>query len=369
MKNRIKVLHVGYGGRGGAARVLIDVATRHSPDFDSSVILLGYNIDEDYIIELKNHKIPGFAVLKQSRVDYGFLLRLRKTISNIKPDVIFFHTPVAYLWGRLPFVTNKKNTRIVAVEHLASTGYGPLSSIWNLLLSLRTDMIICVSEGVRNYLKKNGFPLRKLVVIENGISVKPCQERDLLNGDIINISMVSRLSPPKDHATLLKAFAIIINKGYAAVLNLVGDGSLKDRLVHLSKDLGISNNVNFLGERKNVRSMLLETDLFVLSTHNEGLPIAVLEAMEAGCPVIATAIPTISGIIQPGINGLLVPKNDAYALADAIMQLVDDPGKASEMARKGRDLIESRYCITNTVRQYEKLCMDILNINCGSDIC
>lgn len=360
MKKKIKVLHVGFGGRGGAARVLVDIAKNHSSDFEPSAILLGYEVDGGYIAELKEKGIPCFTILKRSRFDYRFLLGLRKTISNINPNIVLFHTPVAYLWGRLPFVTGKKTSKIVSVEHSASTGYGFFSSIWNLLLSLRTDKIICVSQAVRDYLEKKGFPSKKLVVIENGISMEPLNKWNLMEKNPINISKVARLAFPKDHITLLKAFRIIIDKGYSAVLNIVGDGPLRDDLIQLSNELGISNKVNFMGERKDIRNILLYTDLFVLSTHNEGLSISILEAMEACCPVIATDIPTISQVVQNGVNGLLVYETDELSLANAMMYLIDRPEKARGMAKKGREQINLKFNILNTVKQYEDLFIELI---------
>jgi glycosyltransferase involved in cell wall biosynthesis len=363
MRDRIKVLHVGFGGRGGAARVLLDIAKNHSPQFMPSVILLGYDVDSGYIEELKENGIASFSILKHRRVDLNFLHGLKKMISEINPDVALFHTPVAYLWGRLPFIIDRRNKKIISVEHLASTGYGFFTALWNLSLSLRTDKIICVSQAVKSYLEKKGFPSQKLVVIENGITIKPLSDRNLMVNDPLKVTMVARLAPPKDHKTLLKAFKIIAGKGYPVILNIVGNGPLRESLIQMSKDLGISNKLIFMGERQDVRSILLDTDLFVLSTHNEGLPIALLEAMEAGCPVIATDIPTVSQVIQNGLTGILVPEEDETSLSTVIIKLIDNPEMAIKIAKNGRELVEKRYNIVNTVRGYETIFTELLSSN------
>lgn len=358
-RSKIKLLHIGFGGRGGAGRILVDIARHHSKDFLPSVILLGYSVDGDYLSELKTNGIPVYAILKKSRIDPSFLLQLRRKIAIIDPEVVLFHSPVAYLWGRLPFISNRRKRMIISVEHSVASDYTKLASLWNLLLSLRTDKIICVSEAVRDYMKSMRFPSEKLVVIENGVVVSPLEERKLMGRDTITISMVARLAPPKDYVTLLRAFRLVREKGYPVLLNVVGDGPQKVMLNQMAKDFGIFNYVHFLGEQKDIREILLSSDLFVLSTLSEGLPISLLEAMEAGCPVIASDIPTISKIIEHGVSGILVPCRDEVAFAHAVERLIDDPQAATKLSRNGRDLVEKRYNIINTVRKYEKLIFEM----------
>jgi glycosyltransferase involved in cell wall biosynthesis len=357
----MKILHVGYGGRGGAGRILIDIAKHHSKDFVPSVILLGYSVDGDYLSELEANGIPAFAILKKSRFDLGFLRRLKEKIALVEPQVVLFHSPVAYLWGRLPFITERRKRIIISVEHSSAPDYTKLALLWNLLLSVRTDKIICVSETVKNFLRSIWFPSEKLIVIENGVVVSDLAARNFMKSGTKTISMVARLAPPKDYETLFRAFRLVKRKGYAVLLNVVGDGPQRATLTKMLQNLGIVNYVHFLGERKDVRDVLLRTDLFVLSTRSEGLPISLLEAMEAGCPVIASDIPAISRIIEQGVNGILVPCGDDVALAHAMEVLINDPLTAERLSRNGRLLVERRYNILNTVRKYEKLFIEMVD--------
>jgi glycosyltransferase involved in cell wall biosynthesis len=361
MKKRLNIVHVGFGGRGGAARVVVDIAQNHSANYRSSVILLGYEIDSEYIAELSGKNITCVPIFKKRKVDLAFLSQLKKTIAAMEPDVVLFHTPVAYLWGRLIFLFKADGPVIVSVEHSASAGYGYWSFFLNRILSFKNNKIICVSKAVRDHLARRSFPQNKLYVIENGIPVQPLPERPSVAKKSLALTMVARLAAPKDHTTLLRSFKMICEKGYPASLNIVGDGPRRSDLVRMTGELGLEDNVRFMGNRTDVRSILAETDLFVLSTHKEGLPIALLEAMEAGCPIIATDITSISTIITDGVNGLLVPMNDADALAELIIKLIENPDLAAELSRNARGLIKGRFDIMDTVRRYEALFEDLIS--------
>src|SRR5512135_575214 len=164
MTKKVKVLHVGFGGRGGAARVLVDIAKHHSPEFQINVILLGYGIDKGYISELAEAGIPCISVIKQSRFDLSFLSKLKRSISGINPDVVLLHTPVAYIWGRLLFVLKRQRPIIISAEHSASAGYQTFGALLNRALSFRSDKIICVSEAVKEHLVGKHFPNAKICV-------------------------------------------------------------------------------------------------------------------------------------------------------------------------------------------------------------
>jgi glycosyltransferase involved in cell wall biosynthesis len=139
--------------------------------------------------------------------------------------------------------------------------------------------------------------------------------------NVFTIGMVARLDPIKDHATLLRAFARLINAhpDTALELRLVGEGPLREALEKQASVLGIIGRVRFLGNCSDVPEQLGALDLFVLSTtRDEGFGIVLIEALSAGLPVIASDVPACREVLQGGLLGKLVTPDDLVALSDAI---------------------------------------------------
>lgn len=361
MKDRIKIVHAGYGGSGGVARVMTDIARNHGNEIEPSIIYLGYEIDNNYLNECKAHGIEAYAITKDRRFSLRFLREFRKIIRELKPDVVFLHSPVAYHWGRIPGVIDQSRTSIVSVEHLASSGYGYFSSFLNYVMSVRSRKIVCVSSGVYQHFKENKYPEKKLVIIRNGIRVQKLARNKVMGSQGTIMTMVARLSYPKDHHTLLKGFALLTQKRADLRLRIAGEGPLKNELMKLAETLGIIKSVEFTGHRDDIRGILLETDIFVLSTRKEGMPISILEAMEAGCVVVATDIPTVNEVVVNDVTGKLVPMNDEYALAETLDMLIREPERSRLLSKNARDYIDKECRIEKTAQEYERLASSLIN--------
>jgi colanic acid/amylovoran biosynthesis glycosyltransferase len=153
------------------------------------------------------------------------------------------------------------------------------------------------------------------------------------------IFCAARLSAQKGHAFLIRAMKILVDQGHELELRLAGDGPMKDQLTTLASELGISERVRFLGfltEDEVIRE-LQDSDLFVLPSFVEGLPVSAMEAMAIGVPVIATNIAGTSELVEDGRTGLLVRPSDAQALALAVVRMIEDYDfrlRAAELGRK-----------------------------------
>jgi colanic acid/amylovoran biosynthesis glycosyltransferase len=156
---------------------------------------------------------------------------------------------------------------------------------------------------------------------------------------IRRIFCAARLSPEKGHAFLIRAMKLLVDQGHDLELRLAGDGPRKEQLTNLADDLGISDRVSFLGfltEDEVIRE-LQDSDLFVLPSFVEGLPVSAMEAMAVGVPVIATNIAGTSELIEDGRTGLLVRPSDSEALADAVVRMINNYDfrlRAAELGRK-----------------------------------
>lgn len=358
-------MHVVYGGNGGAGRVVVDIALNHDRRrFAPVVVLVGYEVDDRFRRELEMAGVPVYIKLKRKKWDFRFWRELRELFATEKPDVLLLHTPVAYYWGRLA-VWRLKIPVVISVEHLAVTNYyGRLGRVVNFIQTRwQTDRVICVSPAVKEVIKRELLlPDGKIAVIENGIPVNRYPPRDpatLLKVPPARLLMVARLDAQKDPATLLKAVKLLGEEGYDASLSFAGDGSLRGEMEQLTRRLELNEKVFFLGRRDDVPLLFQETDIFVLSTHGEGLPIALLEAMACGLPVVATAVPGVVEVVEEGRTGLLVPEGDARAMKEAIAWLLDHPGEARAMGRQARRVVAEKYGIKRTVREYERVIEEV----------
>jgi len=206
-----------------------------------------------------------------------------------------------------------------------------------------------------------GMPEDRTIAIPNGINLAPfaAAEQHPLPERIPGIVMAARLSRQKDHPTLLHAITILRERGLTPPVLLAGAGKPRHRaaLERLSAELGLHDQVQFLGLHRNVPGFRI----CVLSTHYEGMPLALVEGMAAGCAVVASDVPGVGGIITDGHNGLMVPGSDPNALADALERLLRDDALAIRLGAEARKTAISKYGRETMNARYEQLCLQLIS--------
>jgi glycosyltransferase involved in cell wall biosynthesis len=178
------------------------------------------------------------------------------------------------------------------------------------------------------------YPERKLALVPNGWDGEPRAESGL--ADQPTVVCVARFRPQKGHTDLLAAFALVRSQVEDARLILVGDGKLASELRRQAEELDLSESVEFRGTADDVWSQLAEAHVFALASLYEPLGIAVLEAMAAGLPVVATAVGGIPELVEPGRTGVLVPPGSPVAMANELTKLLTDPERRSRMSSAAR---------------------------------
>jgi glycosyltransferase involved in cell wall biosynthesis len=218
---------------------------------------------------------------------------------------------------------------------------------------------VAVSNAARRaFVEANGFPEDKSLTIYNGVDPLAFSRRETDPGADV-LGSVANLSRDKDVATLLRAFQIIRRQKPQAALQIVGDGPGRAAAQTLCAELGITSHVGFLGFRDDVPSLLARFSVFVHATRTEGLGIAILEAMAAGVPVVASRVGGIPEIVEDGITGLLVPAGDARALSAAALELLGRPARAEEMARRARARAEALFTVGRMSDAYAGLYQEV----------
>jgi glycosyltransferase involved in cell wall biosynthesis len=224
------------------------------------------------------------------------------------------------------------------------------------LLLRGVDTVVGVSEAALNeFARCNGSRIRRRKVIHNGIDLARFTAPRKVNALSPLIGMVASASGDKDHETLLQAFAEILKALPAARLAIAGEGPRAVELVRRAGALGVTKSVEFMGFRENVPDLLATFDVFVLASRTEGLGIAILEAMAAGVPVVASAVGGIPEIVRDGATGQLFPAGDVAGLRDAVLKALREREWSARLAAAAAAMVRERFSNQRMCEQYREV--------------
>jgi len=291
-------------------------------------------------------------------------------------DVLCCMLGITTLFG--PFVGRAARVPVV-VNSQRNMGYwlrgGSRGWMYGYVSRRMVDGIIVNSSAAAGELRERfGVPAGRVHDIGAGIDVdgigaaEPSEDmrRSLGLEGLRVVGCVAKLSRVKNHALFLRAAARVSAGRHDVVFLIVGDGALRGELEELAGWLNLSGRVFFLGERADVPAILKLMDVFVLPSTSEGLPNALMEAMAAGVPVVATNVGGVPELVTNGVTGRLVGPQDEQGMERAIAELLDDPGKASEMGRAGHDRVRRDYDISVSVQAFEDVMSSLLDKARGS---
>jgi glycosyltransferase involved in cell wall biosynthesis len=361
--NKINILYlIATLDVGGAERQLVELVKRIDKNKFKPVVCCltrGGPLEQ----ELKEANIEYFILGKKVKFDFSVIFKLISILKQKNIHILHTWMFTSNSFGRIAGIISQTPI-IIAEEQCADIWKNGVHIFIDKTLSHFTDKIICVSEGVENFYHKYAhISLDKMVTIYNGVEIsdevnidkeKKKEEFGIMGKDNI-VTTIGRLAPQKGIEYLLYAVPKILESMPKKKFLVVGEGDEKNKLKKLAEKLNISQNVIFAGLRNDVKEILAITDVFVLPSLFEGLPIVILEAMLAGKPIVATDIPGTDELIVNGETGILIPPKDADSLASAIINVFKNLEKAKEMGASGRKRIEKYFSINETVRKTEEL--------------
>lgn len=362
---RTKLLLVTVGlGVGGTELQLLELAPRLDRDrFD--VLVCGLKKGGVVAEELRARGVRVATLDGAGKLDVRVLFRLARLIRAERPDIVHAFIGIANLAASL-------TGRLLGVP-VVVWSYRDVE-VWKTRVhwlvdragARWADAITCCSEAVRQFvLARLDADASKAMTIHNGVDLEVFdspqragrQELKLREGGLV-IGTVCRLDEPKKGlAVLLRALAGLAKRDGLPPWQclLVGEGPARDRLATLASELGLSDRVVFAGPRRDVARVLAALDLFVCPSLYEGFGIAIVEAMAAGRPVVASAVGGIPEIVVNRDTGLLVPPGDETALAEAMADLLADRDRARKMGLRGRERAREKFSITTTVERHQRL--------------
>ncbi len=230
--------------------------------------------------------------------------------------------------------------------------------------------LVTVSEANKRFLTECvGIPPRRVQVIPNGVplddrpspaTLSALRESLGLNQLSPVIGTVGSLYPVKGHRYLIDAAPSVLRRFPQAVFLIVGQGGLREELEAHAARLGIAAHLRFLGHREDVHELLSIYDIFVLPSLSEGMPLALLEAMAAGLPAVASQVGGVTEVLVDRKTGLLVPPGDSRALADAIITLLGDPPLVKQLGEAARQEAATRFSLAGMARAYEGIYTELI---------
>lgn len=351
----ISVCHVAVGDLWGGAevqlRVLLGRLARRG-DLKLSVVLFNGGRLEQELSELG---IPVEVYPEQQWGSARIFSKLMRGFRKDTPQIVHTHkykdTILASLAAKLCGIP-----RVVRTVHgLREPFTGMQAFKMNVYETIErtvhrhcVDAIIGVSSQIESTYKTEGA-VSRVTCIRNGIDLekKPIQtdrwqtRKELgVDAEACLIGTVGRLTPVKGLSYLLQAVSILLRQRVDLRLLIVGDGVIRKDLEAQAHDLGISENVVFLGHREDTLELMQAMDIFVLPSLSEGIPMALLEAMAVSRPVVASRVGGIPEIITDGIDGYLVEAMDAEGLVNRCRRLIDSPDLARNMGDQARSRVE-----------------------------
>lgn len=311
--------------------------------------------------------------------------QIYRALCAFQPHIVHTHMAKAGALGRTAAIAynhtagRRRAARIVHTYHghVLEGYFGRLKTAAFVgierQLASATDRLAVVSPRIRDELAGRyrigraeqyrvvplGFDLDRFAAIDEPARARARMVLDIPAGAPV-VTTIGRLTAIKDHSLFLDAANAIARQQPEAIFLIAGDGELRGTLEARAKALGIGERVRFLGWRRDLDVLYAATDVFLLTSRNEGTPVALIESLAAGCAAVATDVGGVSDVVPTQEVGLLAASGDAAALASHASALLNDPTRRRAMGEAGRRLALARYGIDRLVADVDALYHELL---------
>jgi glycosyltransferase involved in cell wall biosynthesis len=307
-----------------------------------------------------------FPIAMHGDADLAAALQLRKIIKNNNYDILHSHTSHAHSLAYLAAL-GCKACRLVTRRVDFTIFRNRFLRLNAIKYRFMADYYIAISQKIKDVMVTDGIAADRIFVVHSGIDLQRfsrasgshlIDEFNLKPGEKVVIN-VAHLAGHKGQQFLVRAIPHVLKKIPEARFFIIGEGELMAELQALSTSLGLNRSLTFTGFRKDVGAFYAIADLFVMSSVQEGLGTAILDALALGTPVVAAASGGIPEIIEDGETGRLVASAESQALAQGIIEMLTHPDQAQKMADRGRAVVEASFSIeamvTSNLAVYRRL--------------
>jgi glycosyltransferase involved in cell wall biosynthesis len=368
---RLRVMHVvPCFGVGGAEQMAGHLMVGLSETHDVTAVGLYPAKNTSIEHKLRRADIPIWHLGKRPGFDATLYLALDRVLKEVNPQVV--HTHLSVLRYALPALLRRRVPLVVHTLHnLAEHEADAFGRIVQRFAFRRAVLPVAISREVSASVKRV-YGLECGAMIPNCIPVENYRrnvadgmrwrERERFDRDAILFTCVGRLEPQKNPRLLVEAFATIDDP--RAHLVMLGEGSLRNELVEYIRTRRL-NRVHLLGKRSEVKECLAASDVFVLSSNWEGNPLAVMEAMSAGLPVIGTMAGGVPELVESGQQGFVVPLGDCAGFANAMRTLLNNPEMRAAMGNAACEHATAAFNVDRMAQGYASLYRKALNASPG----
>jgi glycosyltransferase involved in cell wall biosynthesis len=361
-------------GYGGAEQLVVDAVAhrdRESFDYEVAYVLTAENALESFVADtgVTVHRLGA-----SGDADLKWMASLRRLLVTGNFDVVHFHLPYAAVFGRLVVLSIPRRGRpaMVWTAHSRWDSTSPVVRLVNRVGSRFDDRIIAVSDSVRDTLPASARRRASVIVhgMDLGRAAQLRVERETARREVrrelgvaddeILVLAVANLRREKGYDILLEAARDVVAHGAAVRFAAAGRGPLSEEITARRDALGLGDRFQLLGQRSDALRLLAGADIFVLASHFEGLPVALMEATSVGLPIAATTVGEIPRLLTDGVDALLVPPGQPQVLASALERLASD----EELRRRlgAAALARSElFDITRAVARIESLYAELID--------
>jgi glycosyltransferase involved in cell wall biosynthesis len=365
MNSKLKILHlVSSISVGGAERALLEMAEKSDrEELEIHICYFGSIRGASFQSDFERLGLPFLKISTSRFYDLKNLTGVIKYIRKYDINIIHTHLIDADILGRIAGALT--NRPVITTIQNELRRYNELRVDRRLLnyvtVKYLTTHIVVVSEFLqKQIIEEWKIRAEKISTIHNMANVNlfldiPVKRKRGVSDKKLTVTNVGRLSKQKAQHILLEAAQKVISKYPETKFMFVGQGELEQDLKQLTQSLNLEKNVEFMGIRRDVANILSESDIFVLSSFWEGLPLSAIEAMASACAVILTDVGGNRELIEHKKNGMIVPPGDSEALAGAIIELLEREDYRLSLGQAARARAIEKFDVALIVKQYEEL--------------
>jgi glycosyltransferase involved in cell wall biosynthesis len=303
--------------------------------------------------------ITTFVIPCAGRVDRKAISRIRALTLEIGAEIVHCHGYKADIYAYLAL--RKHGIPLVSTCHnwLDTDPSVYVFGVLDRIVLRRFAVVIAVSDAVRQRLRSSGVRPNRIEFIRNGIDTAPFASTPRTsapgNRRPLVVGLVGRLAWEKGIDVFIEAAGRALSDMPQARFTVVGEGPDRAKLQALIDTLGVASSVSLMGRREDMPVVYGSFDIMVSSSRQEGLPIAILEGMASGLPLIATTVGEVPSVVRDGETGILLPPSDTQALSSAMVDLLRDSEKCRRLGSAARQLVESEYSAARMGNEYLSL--------------